>query len=52
MSDRIERRGSTGSPQDQLALAQEPVFCFETAVKMLYWCGLAYEYQEVSVQAS
>ena len=30
------------------ALGGEPMFCFETAVKMLYWCTLAYEYQEVS----
>ena len=22
---------------------QEPMFCFETAMKLVYWCQLAYE---------
>lgn len=24
------------------------MFCFETAVKLLYWCGFVYEHEEVS----
>jgi hypothetical protein len=29
------------------ALTNEPMFCYETAVKLLYWAGLAYEVDEV-----
>lgn len=35
-------------PLDKLLLDREPMFCFETAVKLLYWCGFVYEHQEVS----
>jgi hypothetical protein len=28
-------------------IQQEPMFCFETAIKLLYWSGLAYEHDEV-----
>ncbi|KAK9817845.1 hypothetical protein WJX72_003000 [[Myrmecia] bisecta] len=27
-------------------LDQEPMFCFETAIKMFYFCGLAYAYKQ------
>ena len=36
-------------PQNRQLLEQEPLFCFETAVKLLYWCGFAYEYDEVGL---
>ena len=29
-------------------LAQEPMFCFETAMNMLYWSALVYDYKQVS----
>lgn len=29
-----------------MLLQHEPMFCFETAVKLLYWCGFVYEYGE------
>ena len=35
--------------QNRQLLEQEPLFCFETAVKLLYWCGFAYEYDEVGL---
>ena len=25
-----------------------PIFCIETAIKLLYWCGFVYEHDEVS----
>ncbi|KAL3161314.1 hypothetical protein ABBQ38_009668 [Trebouxia sp. C0009 RCD-2024] len=33
-------------PVDKMLLQHEPMFCFETAVKLLYWCGFVYEYGE------
>ena len=47
LSTRVEQRNELGSLQDRSALAEEPMFCFETAVKLLYWCGLVYELDEV-----
>ncbi len=29
------------------ALRREPMFCFETAMNMLYWSALVYDYEEV-----
>lgn len=43
----IKRRSDCSGLHDKLPLSKEPMFCFETAVKLLYWCGLAYELQEV-----
>ena len=34
-------------PQDKTLLSAEPMFCFETAVKMLYWSAFVYELDEV-----
>ena len=28
-----------------------PIFCFETAIKLLHWCGFVYEHDEVSSAA-
>ena len=33
--------------QHQHLLAGKPIFCFETAIKLLYWCGFVYEHDEV-----
>lgn len=33
--------------KNRAAIEKEPMFCFETAVKLLYWAGLAYEIDEV-----
>lgn len=30
-----------------MLLRDEPMFCFETAVKLLYWAGFVYEHEEV-----
>jgi len=40
-------RKSHMPPQQQLLLNEHPIFCFETAIKLLYWCGLVYEHDEV-----
>ena len=47
LSTRVEQRYELGSLQEKTALAEEPMFCFEMAVKLLYWCGLVYELDEV-----
>ena len=49
LSAKVQSRSNIGSQQDTDSLAKEPMFCFETAIKMLYWCGLAYEYNEVII---
>lgn len=49
---KVQKRTDFGGLQDKLPLSKEPMFCFETAVKLLYWCGLAYEYQEVDNNGS
>ena len=33
-------------PADKTLLEREPMFCFETAVKLLYWCGFVKEHGE------
>lgn len=45
-SFRSEKRNNMLKSQNRQLLEQEPLFCFETAVKLLYWCGFAYEYDE------
>lgn len=47
LSAKKDSRSAVGTLQEGATLAQEPRFCFETSVKLLYWCGMAYEYQEV-----
>ena len=37
-------------PQDPTLLRDEPMFCFETTVKMLYWSAFVYELDEVSAR--
>ena len=46
LSTRLARRNSI--PKDSTLLRDEPMFCFETAVKMLYWSAFVYELEEVS----
>ena len=45
---KLERRKKVRNalPADRTLLSQEPMFCFETAVKLLYWCGFVYEHDE------
>ena len=42
---RIQKRNAL--PADETMLEGEPMFCFETAVKLLYWSGFVYDYDEV-----
>ncbi len=37
-------------PEDECLIEAEPMFCFETAVKLLYWSGFVYEDDEVTSQ--
>ena len=37
-------------PEDECLIEGEPMFCFETAVKLLYWSGFVYEDDEVIFQ--
>ena len=48
MEKKLERRKKVRNalPADRTLLSQEPMFCFETAVKLLYWCGFVYEHDE------
>lgn len=41
---RVARRNAL--PKDETLLRDEPMFCFETAVKMLYWSAFVYELDE------
>ncbi len=43
----VQQRNDLIKHSDRAILAKEPMFCFETAIKLLYWCTLAYEYDEV-----
>ena len=47
LASRIEKRNAL--PKDPTLLRDEPMFCFETAVKLLYWAGFVYEHEEVRV---
>ncbi len=42
---KIARRNADG-PRGR-ELAGQPMFCFETAMKCLYWSSLCYDYREV-----
>lgn len=45
LASRIEKRNAL--PKDPMLLRDEPMFCFETALKLLYWAGFVYEHEEV-----
>ena len=40
-------RKRNAMPEDECLIEAEPMFCFETAVKLLYWSGFVYEDDEV-----
>ena len=42
----LQQRASGASHQRSL-MEREPLFCMETAIKMLYFSGMAYEHDEV-----
>ena len=49
--ERLHMRCSSNahcSDRDKSELKQEPMFCLETAINMLYWSALVYDYEEVS----
>ncbi|KAL0044911.1 hypothetical protein WJX82_001842 [Trebouxia sp. C0006] len=39
-------RKRNAMPEDECLIEAEPMFCFETAVKLLYWSGFVYEDNE------
>ena len=43
LADRCEHRRTPGAAA---SLAEEPMFCMETALKALYWATLVYRYDE------
>lgn len=47
----VQQRNDLIKHSDRAILAKEPMFCFETAIKLLYWCTLAYEYDEINVSS-
>jgi len=50
LQDRVDRRNVL--PQNDRLLEDEPMFCFETAVKLLYWSGFVYEHEEACTTQS
>ena len=50
VKSRMARRNAL--PKDKTLLSAEPMFCFETAVKMLYWSAFVYELDEVRCSLS
>ena len=48
-TERVSMRCSSGTccPDTKSNLKKEPMFCFETAMNMLYWSALVYDYEEV-----
>ena len=47
-AERLSIRSSSGvCPDTNDGLSKEPMFCFETAMNMLYWSALVYDYEEV-----
>ena len=40
------------SAEDRSNLSNEPMFCMETAMNMLYWSALVYDYEEVRMKCS
>ncbi|KAK9902044.1 hypothetical protein WJX75_002353 [Coccomyxa subellipsoidea] len=46
-AERLSIRSSSGvCPDTNDGLSKEPMFCFETAMNMLYWSALVYDYEE------
>lgn len=43
-----ERRSGLSRPSERCRMDSEPMFCFETSLKMLYWSMLVYRLAEVS----
>jgi hypothetical protein len=43
---REERRSGLCGPAENCPMDTEPMFCFETSLKMLYWSMLVYRYEE------
>ncbi|KAL0021211.1 hypothetical protein WJX79_001453 [Trebouxia sp. C0005] len=43
---KLAERASHMPQQQQRLLKGHPIFCFETAIKLLYWCGFVYEHDE------
>ena len=52
VSKKLAERQCLVPQQQQESLMGRPMFCFETAIKLLYWCGLVYELDEVSMIAA
>lgn len=51
-SKREERSSSLPPGADVEALDREPMWCFETAVKLMYWSFLCYDYEENKTEAA
>ncbi|DBA79451.1 TPA: hypothetical protein ACH3X2_007723 [Trebouxia sp. C0005] len=45
-SHEAKLRKRNAMPEDECLIEAEPMFCFETAVKLLYWSGFVYEDDE------
>ena len=43
-------KGDGSSDMCTAALEREPMFCFESAINMLYWTALIYDYTEGAVR--
>ena len=43
---------ATGASHQRSLMEREPLFCMETAIKMLYFSGMAYEHDEVGEEHS
>ena len=44
---RVLWQRATGGSHQRSLMEREPLFCMETAIKMLYFSGMAYEHDEV-----
>lgn len=47
-----ERSSSLPSGSDVEQLNREPMWCFETAIKLMYWSFLCYDYEENKTEAA
>ena len=45
------RRLAAGTAQRR-ELEREPMFCVETALKLMYWAGMVYEYRDGVAEAA
>ena len=45
------RRLAAGTAQ-RLELEREPMFCVETALKLMFWAGMVYEYRDGVAEAA